>query len=100
MPTISARAAAALLIAASVGAASLAGVAPALAQAFPADHSGDAKDGGLSRAQALGALMGKGYSNVGTLKTVDGGWTGEATKGGATNIVTVDKDGKITTVKQ
>ena len=78
----------------------LAGAVPALAQAFPTDHTGDAAEGGVSRAQALGTLMGKGYSNVGQLKGSHGTWTGEATKGGATQFVTVDKDGKITAVKQ
>ena len=97
MPRTSARAA--LLIAAA-GAALLAGPAPVLAQAFPTDHTGDAAEGGMSRAQALGALMGGGYSNVGQLKGSHGVWTGEATKGGATQFVTVDKAGKITAVKQ
>ncbi|MGI3777643.1 MAG: hypothetical protein ACRYGC_10160 [Janthinobacterium lividum] len=98
MPMISARAA--LLLAGLSGAALLAGASPVLAQAFPTDHTGDAAEGGMSRAQALGALMGKGYSNVGQLKGSKGTWTGEATKGGATQFVTVDKDGKITAVKQ
>lgn len=98
MPMISARAA--LLLAGLSGAALLAGASPVLAQAFPTDHTGDAAEGGMSRAQALGALMGKGYSNVGQLKGSHGTWTGEATKGGATQFVTVDKDGKITAVKQ
>ncbi len=96
MPRISASAA--LLAAAAL--LPLAGAVPALAQAFPADHTGDAMEGGMSRAQALGTLMGKGYSNVGQLKGSHGAWTGEATKGGATNFVTVEKDGKITAVKQ
>lgn len=98
MPRISARAA--LLATVLSGAGLLAGVSPVLAQAFPTDHTGDAAEGGMSRAQALGALMGKGYSNVGQLKGSHGTWTGEATKGGATQFVTVDKDGKITAVKQ
>ena len=98
MPRTSARAA--LLIAAATGAALLAGPAPAMAQAFPTDHTGDAAEGGISRAQALSMLMDKGYSNVGQLKGSHGAWTGEATKGGATNFVTVEKDGKITAVKQ
>ncbi len=98
MPRISVRAA--LLIAGAVGTALLAGPSPVGAQAFPPDHTGDATEGGLSRAQALGTLMGKGYSNVGQLKGSHGAWTGEATKGGATNFVTVEKDGKITAVKQ
>ena len=90
----------ALLAALVAGTALLGGGAPALAQAFPTDHTGDATEGGLSRAQALGTLMGKGYSNVGQLKGGHGAWTGEATKGGATQFVTVEKDGKITAVKQ
>ena len=98
MPRTSARAA--LLIAAVAGTALLAGRSPALAQAFPTDHTGDAAEGGLSRAQALSMLMDKGYSNVGQLKGSHGAWTGEATKGGATTFVTVDKGGKITAVKQ
>ncbi len=98
MPRISARAA--LLIAGAVGSTMLAAPLPVLAQAFPTDHTGDATEGGMSRAQALGTLMGKGYSNVGQLKGSHGVWTGEATKGGATNFVTVEKDGKITAVKQ
>lgn len=98
MPRISARAA--LLATVLSGAGLLAGVSPVLAQAFPTDHTGDAAEGGLSRAQALSMLMDKGYSNVGQLKGSHGAWTGEATKGGATNFVTVDKGGKITAVKQ
>ncbi len=71
------------------------GATGALAQSFPTDAGAVATNGGLTRPQATMQLMSAGYSNVGTLINSKGSWTGQATKGGATKVVTVDTKGKI-----